>query len=120
MMEVEKTIEVLLKNRARVDARFDAKFAKAEERLSRLERVVALNNRVVTRLVRHGVSLHSDVRRLDKALVRVAEAQAKGDEKMVKIEEKLVEIEDKRNGVIDVVDKSIRKNGRASGPSTGC
>ena len=111
-MEVEKTIEFLLKNQARMDARFEAKFAKADQRLSRLERVVATNNRIVTRLARYGVSLRSDVRRhdraiadIDKRLARVTEAQARSDEK-------LVEIEDKLNGLIDVVDKSIRRNGR--------
>jgi hypothetical protein len=111
-MDVEKTIDFLLKNQARMDARFEARFAKADERLGRLERVVATNNRVVTGLVRYGVSLRSDVRRLDKALARVAEAQAKSDEKLIEIGEKMVEIEDKMNGVIDVVDKSIRRNGR--------
>ena len=87
-MDVEKTIEFLLNNQARMDARFEAKFDRADERfrqaevrfrhaevrfrhaearLDRLERVVALNNRVVTRLVRYGVSLRSDVRRLAQA-----------------------------------------------------
>ena len=95
-----------------MDARFEAKFAKADERLTRLERLVATNNRVVTGLVRYGVSLRSDVRRHDRAirdiddrLARVAKAQAKS-------EEKLVEIEDKLDGLIDIVDKSIRRNGR--------
>ena len=77
-MNVEKTIEFLLKNQARMDARFNAKFDRAdkrfrdwearfdkvEARLDRLERVVALNNRVVMRLVRYGRSLRGDVRRL--------------------------------------------------------
>jgi len=74
-MDIERTIEILLKNQARMDARFDAKFDRAEERfrmaearLDRLERVVRLNNRVVSRLVRYGVSLRSDVRRTDRAL----------------------------------------------------
>ncbi len=93
-MNVEKTIDFLVKNQARMDARFEAKFAKADARLTRLERVVATNNRVVTRLVRYGFSLRSDVRRLEKPLIRVAEAQAKSDEKLVEVEEKL-------NGVID-------------------
>jgi hypothetical protein len=87
-MDIERTIEILLKNQARMDARFDAKFDRAEERfrkdeerfrkaeerfrmaearLDRLERVVRLNNRVVSRLVRYGVSLRSDVRRLTQA-----------------------------------------------------
>ena len=87
-MDIERTIEILLKNQARMDARFDAKFDRAEERfrkfdeqfrkaearfrmaearLDRLERVVRLNNRVVSRLVRYGVSLRSDVRRLTQS-----------------------------------------------------
>ncbi len=81
-VDVERAIEILLKNQARMDARFEARFDRAEERfhqaeerfrqaearLDRLERVVRLNNRVVTRLVRYGVSLRSDVRRTDRAL----------------------------------------------------
>ncbi len=101
-MDIERSIEILLKNQARMDARFEAKFDRAEERfrrfeeqfrrfeeqfrrfegqfrrsevrfrmaearLDRLEQVVRLNNRVVSRLVRYGVSLRSDVRRLTQA-----------------------------------------------------
>jgi hypothetical protein len=88
-VDVDKTIDFLLKNQARMDARFEERFAKADERMSRLERVVATNNRVVTGLVRYGISLRSDVRRLDKAFIRIAEAQAKSEIKMVDIEEKL-------------------------------
>lgn len=117
-MDVEKAVEFLLKNQARTDTRVEAMFAKADERMTRVENVVRTNTHIVTGLARYGVSLRSDVRRIDKALARVAEAQAKGDEKMVKIEETLVEIEDKLNGVIDVVDKFIRQNGRGPGPRT--
>jgi hypothetical protein len=104
-MDVERMIEFLLKNQARMDTRMDAKFAKAEKRLDRIERVVAQNNRVVTRLVRYGVSLRSDVRRLDKALAELAERQ-------VKTEEKLAETDDKLNALIDIVDQSMRRNGK--------
>ena len=97
-MDVERTIQFLLKNQARIDARMDAKFAKAdarfvkaEKRLDRLEQVVAQNNRIVRQLVRYGVSLRSDVRRIDKAL-------AETDEKL--------------NALIDIVDQRIRRNGR--------
>ncbi len=83
-MDIERSIEILLKNQARMDARFDAKFdraderfRKAEARLERLERVVRLNNRVVTRLVRYGVSLRSDVRRTDRALRTLIQTEAK-------------------------------------------
>ena len=97
-MDVERTIQFLLKNQARIDARMDAKFAKAdarfvkaEKRLDRFEQVVAQNNRIVSQLVRYGVSLRSDVRRIDKAL-------AETDEKL--------------NALIDIVDQRIRRNGR--------
>ena len=97
-MDVERTIQFLLKNQARIDARMDGKFAKAdarfvkaEKRLDRLQQVVAQNNRIVSQLVRYGVSLRSDVRRIDKAL-------AETDEKL--------------NALIDIVDQRIRRNGR--------
>jgi len=104
-MNFEKTIDFLLKNQARMDARFEAVFNRADQRLNRMESVVRTNNRIVAGLARYGVSLRSDVRRLEKALIRVAEAQAKGDEKLVEVEEKL-------NGVIDIVDKLTRRNSR--------
>lgn len=92
-----------------MDARFEATFAKAAERMSRIERVVATNNSMVTRLTRCWVSdarfHHRAMRRINKCLSRSAKAQAKS-------EEQLVEIEDKLDGLIDIVDKSIRRNGR--------
>jgi hypothetical protein len=73
-VDVEKTIEILLKQQARADARFNAKFDRADKRfrkaeagLDRLERVVAQSNRIVTRLARYGVSIRSDIRRLTLA-----------------------------------------------------
>ncbi len=111
-MDVERTIEFLIKNQARMDARMDAKFAKAEERfamadhrMDRLERVVAQNNRIVTKLARYGVSLRSDVRRIDKALAQVAE-------NLKKVDEHQTETDDKLNALIDIVDRRIRGNGR--------
>jgi uncharacterized coiled-coil protein SlyX len=104
-MDVERTIEFILKNEARMDARFDAKFAKAdarfvqaEKRLDRLERVVAQNNRTVTRLASYGVSLRSDVRRVEKGLAQITE--------------KLSETDDKLNALIEIVDRNIRGNGK--------
>lgn len=92
-MNIEIAIEFFVENQARADARFNAKFdraderfRKAEARLGRLEQAIALNNRVVTRLVRYGVSPRSDVRRLnqepaatERAFRRLAEAQATTD-----------------------------------------
>ena len=97
-MDVERTIEFLLKNQARLDARMDAKFAKAEKRFERIERVVAQNNRITSRLVRFGVSLRSDIRRIDKALAAT--------------DEKLAETDAKLNALIDIVDQNIRGDGQ--------
>jgi len=36
-MDMERTIEILLKNQARMDARFDAQFDPAEERFRKAE-----------------------------------------------------------------------------------
>jgi hypothetical protein len=54
------------------------------------------------RLVRYGVSLRSDVRRLDEAMTRLARAQ-------VRTEDNLAEATDKLNGLIDIVDKMARR-----------
>ncbi len=81
-MDVERTIEFLLKNQARMDERMDAKFAKADARMDRLERVVAQNDRIVSQLARHGISLRSDVRRIDEALARVTESLSETDSKL--------------------------------------
>jgi hypothetical protein len=61
-MNVERTIEFLLKNQARMDAKFakaDARFARADNRMDRIERVVAQNNRITTRLERYGSETES-------------------------------------------------------------
>jgi chromosome segregation ATPase len=117
-MDVERAIEFLLKEAARNEARaarheeraarleeraarLDERMARheaaADARLTRLERVMAQNNRVVTRLVRYGVSLRSDVRRLGRAVTVIAEAQAATDENL--------------NTLIGVVEKLVRRNG---------
>ena len=61
-MNVERTIEFLLKNQARMDAKFakaDARLARADNRMDRIERVVAQNNRITTRLERYGSETES-------------------------------------------------------------
>jgi hypothetical protein len=97
-MDDDRTIEFLLKNQARMDERMDARFAKADLHMSRLERVLAQNNRSVTQRARHGVSLRSDVRRIDKALVQVSESLSESDAKF--------------NALIDIVDQHLRCSGR--------
>jgi septal ring factor EnvC (AmiA/AmiB activator) len=104
-MEVERTIEFLLKNQARMDARMNARFAKADLRMDRLERVVAQNNRVVTRLTRYGVSLQSDVRRIDKNL-------GQATQNLSKVSERLSETDGKLNALIDIANQHIRGKGR--------
>ena len=80
--------------------------------MERLERAVSQTNRVVNQLVRYGVSLRSDVRRLDKAMVRLAEVHAETDEKLKVLAEIHAETDGKLNALIDLVDKTIRRNGK--------
>ena len=100
-MNVEKTIEFILDHQAQ-----------AEGRMERLERAISQTNRVVNQLVRYGVSLRSDVRRLDKAMARLAVVHAETDEKLKALAEVHAETDEKLNALIDLVDKSIRRNGR--------
>jgi hypothetical protein len=86
-MDVEKTIEFML-----------AQQAQAEGRMERVERAVS-------QLVRYGVSLRSDVRRHDRAIIRL-------DKAMAHLAEVHAETDEKLNALIDLVDKSIRRNGR--------
>src|ERR1700693_3982516 len=88
-MNIERAIEFLLKNQSQVDARFNAKFDRAdqrfihaEKRLDRLERLVKQNNHLVTRLARAGVSLRSDVRRTEKNLAKVSDSLSEMDDKL--------------------------------------
>lgn len=101
-MNVERTIEFLLKNQASIDARMDAKF-------SRLERVVAQNNRIVTRLARHGVSLRGDVRKTQEELRTF---RLRTEENFTKISESLSETDDKLNALVELMDRHLRGNGK--------
>ena len=93
-MDVEKTIEFILDHQAQ-----------AEGRMGRLERAISQTNRIVNQLVRYGVSLRSDVRRHDKAITRL-------DEAMAHLAEVHAETDGKLNALIDLVDKTIRRNGK--------
>jgi septal ring factor EnvC (AmiA/AmiB activator) len=100
-MNVEKTVEFILEQQARVAenfARASIRFAQTEKRLDRLERLVAQNNHLVGRLARYGVSLRSDIRRHEKAIARLEEIHSETDDKL--------------NALIDIFDKSIRRNGK--------
>src|SRR5215471_16360319 len=101
MMNVERTMEFILEQAARTEANFarvNVRFAKAEKRLDRLERLVVQNNHLVGQLARYGVSLRSDIRRHEKAITRLEEVHSETDGKL--------------SALIDVVDKSIRRNGK--------
>jgi len=132
-MNIERAIEFIIKNQARMDARLDAKFdranerfaqaekrfaqaekrfAQAETRLNRLERVVTQNNRVVTKLAQVGVTLRSDVRRTEKNLADATERLSGVERNLEKASVTLSETEDKLNALVDLVDRHIRGNGR--------
>jgi hypothetical protein len=70
-----------------------------------LERAIAQTNRVVKVLVRAGVSLRSDVRELHRY-------RAASEKFRAQTEQNLAEITGKLDALIDIVDKSIRRNGR--------
>jgi chromosome segregation ATPase len=84
--------------------RADQRADRADQRLDRLERVVSLTNRVVTRLVRYGVSLRSDIRRHDKAILRIEAAVAS----LVVSQQRT---DDRLDALIRIVDRTIRRNG---------
>jgi hypothetical protein len=86
-MDVGKTIEFILDHQAQ-----------AEDRMARLERAVS-------QLVRYGVSLRSDLRRHDKAIIRL-------DMAMAQLAEVHAETDGKLSALIDLVDKTIRRNGK--------
>jgi hypothetical protein len=95
ILETQAQIEAnMLKNSAAADRRF----AQSEKRLDRMERVLRQTNRVVAGLASRGVGLRSDIRRHEKWL-------AKRELLMTEIGEKL-------DGLIDIVDNTIRKNGK--------
>ncbi len=93
-MDVEKTIEFILDHQAQADGRME-----------RLERAISQTNRTVNQLVRYGVSLRSDVRRHDRAVIRL-------DKAMAHLAEVHAETDEKLNALIDLVDKNTRRNGK--------
>jgi len=91
-MDVEKTIEFIMDHQAQ-----------SEGRMERLERAISQTNRVVNQLVRYGVSLRSDVRRHERAIIRL-------DKAMARLAEVHADTDEKLNALIDLVDQSIRRN----------
>ncbi|MGH9447092.1 MAG: hypothetical protein ACRD3O_15360, partial [Terriglobia bacterium] len=69
-MDVEKTIEFLLENQARMDARMEAsfvrseaRFAKADERFAKAEKRLDRIERLVTQLATAGLRFRNEIRR---------------------------------------------------------
>lgn len=102
-MDVEKTIEFLLENQARFDGRMEANFVRSEERFAKAEARMDRVERVVARLATAGLKFRNEIRR----------AQL-GTERQIKaLVERQAETEDKLDSLIALVDRTIRrKNGR--------
>jgi predicted nucleic acid-binding Zn-ribbon protein len=92
-----------------MDARFNAKFDRADKRLERLEKVVGQNNRLVAQLARRGVSLRSDVRKTQEDLRTF---RLRTEENFTKISESLSETDDKLNALVEFMDRHLRGNGQ--------
>ncbi|HUI43769.1 MAG TPA: hypothetical protein VL523_17550 [Terriglobia bacterium] len=104
-MNVEKTMQFILETQAQFEAAVaknvvasERRFGQAEKRLDRIERVLGQTNRVLAGLASRGVNLRGDTRRHEKWLAT---------HELV-----MTEMGEKLDGLIDVVDKMIRKNGR--------
>ena len=128
-VNVEKTIEFILGQEARAEARLekamermdradkrmdraDKRADRADKRLDRLERVVAQTNRVVMGLVRYGVSLRSDVRRHDKAILRIEAAVENIEGAIATLAASQRGTDSRLNTLIKLVDRTLRRNGR--------
>jgi uncharacterized coiled-coil protein SlyX len=97
-MDVEKTIEFLLENQARLDARMEASFVRSEERFTQFEKRFAKAEKrldriehLVAQLASAGLRLRNDIRR---SLNELAERQTGTETKL--------------DGLIDTVDRWVR------------
>jgi hypothetical protein len=106
-MEIEKAIQSMLENQARFDARMVANFAKAEERFAKAdERFVKAEKRldriehVVAQLASAGLRFRNEIRR----------SQQETDRRFQILAEKQAETGENLNALIEIVDKTIRRN----------
>ena len=107
-MNTERTMEFILKQQATFEANFakadqrflktDQRFLKAEKRLDRIERVVG-------QFASASLRFRNEIRR----------SQIEADRQLKALRELNYQTEDKLNALIDVVDKSIRRNGKRGG-----
>ncbi len=100
-MDVEKTMEFILD----MQAKWEERWAKNEERWAKADRRMDRLERLGERLVRSGLSLRSDVREARSDVQELKEFRRRTEQNLAEITEKL-------DVLIDVVDKSIRRNGR--------
>jgi hypothetical protein len=101
-INIERTMEFILQQQAK----FEENFAKSNRRLDRIEQMLKQTNRVVGKLASTGVSLRGDIRRHEKWLAKHEQAVARHDLMMGEMEGKL-------NALIEIVDKTTRRNGRS-------
>jgi hypothetical protein len=114
-MNIERTMQFILKQQARFEsnqATIESNFAKAEQRslraekrLDRLERVVGQTTRVVGQLASASLRFRNEIRR----------SQIDANRQLKALRERSYETVDKLNALIDVVDRSIRRNGKRGG-----
>jgi hypothetical protein len=111
-VNIEHTIEFMLKEQAGFEARIEAAFVKSNQRMDRIERVLGQTNRVVARMASLGVSLRQDLRGDEKAIARhekwLADLEA-GDAKHKRM---MDEFDAKLSALTDIVARSVRGNGR--------
>ena len=108
-MNIERTMEFSLNQQAKFEANFakaDQRFLKAEKRLDRVDRVVAQLASASLRFRKQIRRSQIEADRQLKALRELSHGTA----------EKLDETADKLNTLIGVVDKFIRRNGKGAGP----
>ncbi|MGH9448515.1 MAG: hypothetical protein ACRD3O_22765 [Terriglobia bacterium] len=85
-MDVEKTIEFLLENQARLDARMEVSFVRSEARFAKAEKRLDRIERLITQLASAGLRFRNDIRR----------SQLETDRKL--------------DALIDLVDKMTRRS----------
>jgi hypothetical protein len=108
-MNIERTMEFILQQQAKFEENFakaEQNFARSNRRLDRIEQMLTQTNRIVGKLASTGVSLRSDIRPHEKWLAKHERAVARHDVMMEEMEGKL-------NVLIDIVDKTTRRNGRS-------
>ncbi len=109
-MDVEKTMQFILETQARLEA----SASMHDERLSRIERLVESNTARITQLVDVSLSLARHGEGTDRRIRELSELSQENDRRIKELSEST---EYKLRGLIDAVDKLIRRD--ENPPSTG-